>query len=175
MAAPREAVRHLGPGWIYDPRTRGARNLATGDRISRRQLDRRYGALATEQFTSYERKAKARAASGLKGFRQVRPGVYEKTVKDKRQRKAILQGLPQQRSRVTMLVQGRVDYPWGAAGESGAEGANQWRHMNFSRASGRAAPMTPEDILSVWDNRAYKAGQVVKDPKKWIIRVTIPK
>jgi len=61
--------------------TRRYRNVRTGEEISRRQYDKRYGTLAREGFTSYERKAKARRQRLPSGrwYRppsRNRPGIY---------------------------------------------------------------------------------------------------
>jgi hypothetical protein len=52
-------------GWQYQPRTRSWVNPATGERLSRRQYDRRYGRLAAQGFRSPEAQAAARRAAGL--------------------------------------------------------------------------------------------------------------
>ena len=50
-------------------KSRKFRNLSTGEEISRRQFDRRYGSLSKGGFTSYEKKAKATPAE----IRKARP------------------------------------------------------------------------------------------------------
>lgn len=53
------ARRDLPPGFIYDSQTRGAVNPATGDRLSRRQLEK--ARIAAETGTSGSFEAKRRA------------------------------------------------------------------------------------------------------------------
>jgi len=62
MSSVKQALEKLGSGWKYDSKTRGATNLETGEKISRRQLDKNYGLLSSQGFTSYEQKAKSRPA-----------------------------------------------------------------------------------------------------------------
>ena len=134
--------------------------------LSRRQLDKRYGRLAEEGFTSYEAKAKARASTGLSGFRRAKSaGVFERTVDNARERKAVLRGFPGD-ARVTILVQG--DDPKESYGQ---KCRNVWRAMNFAPRRGRARPMRADELLDVWDRSATRAGGVIRRPRGWVIRV----
>jgi hypothetical protein len=170
MLTPRQLVAGLGAAWVYVGKTRSARNLVTGETVSRRQLEKMQGGrLATEGFTSYEAKAKARRASGLTGYTQTRPGVYEISVNSARKRKEALRKLPPH-ANVRMLAYGQRDV--GKYGEGKSMG---WITMNFAPGQGTATWMSAEDMLSVWDSRATRAGKKVANPKKWIIRVSIPK
>jgi len=54
-----------GSGWRHDPKTRGYTNARTGEVLSRRQYDKRFGTLAREGFSTYEAEARARRAKGL--------------------------------------------------------------------------------------------------------------
>jgi hypothetical protein len=54
-----------GSGWRYHSKTRGYANIRTGETLSRRQYDKRFGILAREGFGSYEAKARARRAQGI--------------------------------------------------------------------------------------------------------------
>lgn len=175
MATPRQVAVQLNrdrsrgpPAWVYDPRSRGLVNAVSGARISRRQLDKQYGVLAEEGHASYEAKAEARRATGMRGFRRTRAGVFELEIDDPRKRKAILRGLPPN-TLVQVLVRGHVNVR--GVRSPGGE-AEEWRPMNFAQRQGRARPMTAADMLSVWDNRASKAqSRQVRDPTRWIIRV----
>lgn len=159
-----------GHGWVYDARTRGAFNVVTQERISRRQLEKLpSGRLAEEGFTSFEAKAKARRAAGLTGYRQVAPGQYQKIITDPRRRKAEIAALPRD-ALVRVKVQG--DDPTGSYPGDGRRRHGVWRTLNFLPAAGRASWMSPEDIVSVWDNRASRAGKVLANPKRWAIVVS---
>jgi hypothetical protein len=176
MATSRELVRALnetrGHGWVYDARTRGAFNIVTQERVSRRQLEKLPGgALAREGFRSYEAKAKARRAQGLSGARQIRPGEYEITVTDKRGRKAAIAALPQRGVDVRVLVQG--DDPRGYYPGDGRKRRGVWRTLNLTGGP-RGGWMEAGDLLSVWDKRASRAGQVLESPRQWKIRVRVP-
>jgi len=121
-----------------------------------------------------------RRAHGLTGFRQVRPGVYERQVMDQRLRKGILRGLPPD-SLVMMLVQG--DDPLGLYGER--RRALVWRNMSLAKRPSRVTGnlpiirsqvrhnpwMLPQDMLSVWDRRVRDAQNVLRHPRRWLIRV----
>ena len=58
--------------WTYDPKTRGAINTKTGERISRRARDQNYGLLAQQGFKSYETKKEYRKEQGLSGFKMIK-------------------------------------------------------------------------------------------------------
>jgi Lhr-like helicase len=61
-----EAVaQRIGQDWHYDPKTRGIKNTATGEKLSRRQFDKRYGLLKEQGYQSFEQKGKARKEVGL--------------------------------------------------------------------------------------------------------------
>jgi hypothetical protein len=64
MASQTAILAQLGPSWRYDRRTRGYIS-DSGERISRRQADVRYGRLKEQGFTSYESKAAARRQAGV--------------------------------------------------------------------------------------------------------------
>jgi hypothetical protein len=53
-----------GAGWQYNPKTRGWRNTATGEKLSRRQYDERFGRLARQGISTPEAQAPARRAAG---------------------------------------------------------------------------------------------------------------
>jgi hypothetical protein len=65
-SSPRQSaiLAQLGPGWQYDSKTRGFYHPQTGERLSRRQADVRYGRLAEEGYRSYEGKAFVRREIG---------------------------------------------------------------------------------------------------------------
>jgi hypothetical protein len=88
-----------------------------------------------------------RRAHGLTGFRQVRPGVYERQVMDQRLRKGILRGLPPD-SLVMMLVQG--DDPLGLYGER--RRALVWRNMSLAKRPSRVLLL---DALQPADPRRF--------------------
>jgi hypothetical protein len=79
-----------GVGWEYQPRTRGWLNTATGERLSRRQYDVRYGRLAAQGYRSYEAKARVRRETGVEPGpargrridRLFRTPVYDATAPD---------------------------------------------------------------------------------------------
>jgi hypothetical protein len=54
-----------GAGWRYNPKTRGWRNTRTGEILSRRQYDERYGRLARQGIPTPEAQARQRRAAGL--------------------------------------------------------------------------------------------------------------
>lgn len=64
MASQTAILAQLGPGWRYDRKTRGYLS-DTGERLSRRQADKRYGLLKQQGYGSYEEKAAARQAKGI--------------------------------------------------------------------------------------------------------------
>jgi hypothetical protein len=149
-----DAIRALGPDWVADPATRGARNYRTGETISRRQIDKARIAAAGYGSGSFEAKAKARRAIGLAGFREGKfPGVYERTITDARSRKQVLRALPRG-SRVRVLVYGDVD-----RGTSGKAGVGVWRTMNFPPAARGTAPVRADELVEVWDRWASRAQQ----------------
>jgi hypothetical protein len=154
--------------WAYDSRTRGFENVRTGERISRRQVDKLYGTLADEGFTSYEAKAKSRRAMGLAGFRRVgTTDVYERVVDSARERKAILRTLPPN-ARVRVLVGGTVHH-----GVSGASGTNAWRTMNFPPTARGTAPVQAHELLDVWDRWASRSSRSteITNARRWLFRV----
>jgi hypothetical protein len=53
-----------GAGWRYNPKTRGWRNTRTGETLSRRQYDERYGRLARRGIPTPEAQARQRRAAG---------------------------------------------------------------------------------------------------------------
>ncbi len=54
-----------GAGWVYQPRTRGWLNTDTGERLSRRQFDIRYGRLAAQGYRTPEEQARIRRETGV--------------------------------------------------------------------------------------------------------------
>jgi hypothetical protein len=70
VSSVKEGLANLGLDWQYNPKTRGAFNISTGEKLSRRQFDKTVGLLKQQGFTSFEEKASKRKAEGLKGLRQ---------------------------------------------------------------------------------------------------------
>jgi Lhr-like helicase len=92
-----EAVaQRIGVDWHYDTKTRGIKNTATGEKLSRRQFDKTYGLLKEQGYTSFEEKGKKRKALGLDQYWKKKPETKRlyykrfKTIEDARQYAALL-------------------------------------------------------------------------------------
>lgn len=176
MATPKQAVLQLGPNWRYDPRTRGARNIKSGATVSRRQLEKRYGRLQEEGYTSFEAKAKARAAQRLTGFREEKTGKFGRTFNTLAEAQRAIEGAPKGSAAVVLAYGNNPVRAYGRRQQR-----NVWRQLNF-RADARATrrgvvpksePMDAQDMARAWDRRAARAvGRVMNAPRRFKVIIT---
>lgn len=73
--------KELGKEWEYNPKTRGAINTKTGEKISRYKRENAYGLLKAQGFKSFAEKAKVRKAAGIRDFKTIKgfPNYAEKS------------------------------------------------------------------------------------------------